>query len=105
MHIPVPFFAFFKIGFHITFNTFPFISQLSDMLMPGKTQFYKKKMCSTQLSMTFILLINVKMPTIVGILTFISMINTTSKSFKARKVIIFQHFSFSECLKFLARLS
>ena len=28
--------------------------------------------CSTQLSMKFFLLINVKMPTIVGILTFIS---------------------------------
>ena len=33
--------------------------------------------CSTQLSTKFIVLINVKMPTIVGILTFISMINTT----------------------------
>ena len=31
--------------------------------------------CSTQQSMKFILLINVKMPTIVGILTFISRIN------------------------------
>ena len=35
--------------------------------------------CSTQLSAKFILLINVKMPTIVGILTFISRINTTSE--------------------------
>ena len=35
---------------------------------------------STQLSTKFILLINVKMPTIVGILTFISMINTTSET-------------------------
>ena len=34
---------------------------------------------STQLSTKFILLINVKMPTIVGILTFISMIYTTSE--------------------------
>ena len=34
--------------------------------------------CSTELSTKFIILINVKMPTIVGILTFISMINTTS---------------------------
>ena len=33
--------------------------------------------------MKFILLINVKMPTIVGILTFISMINTTSERLKA----------------------
>ena len=33
---------------------------------------------STQQSTKFILLKNVRMPTIVGILTFISMINTTS---------------------------
>ena len=31
--------------------------------------------CSTQLRLKFILLINVKMPTVVGILTFISRIN------------------------------
>ena len=36
--------------------------------------------CSTQLSTKFILLINVKMPTIVGILTFISMIGTKSNT-------------------------
>ena len=35
--------------------------------------------CSTQRSMEFILLMNVKMPTIVGILTFISRINTISE--------------------------
>ena len=40
-------------------------------------------------------LINVKMP-IVGILTFISMIIKTSESSKARKVFVFQHFSFYE---------
>ena len=33
-------------------------------------------LCSTQLSMDFFLLINVKMPTIVGILTFISRKNS-----------------------------
>ena len=43
--------------------------------------------------MKFIMLINVKMPTIVGILTFISMINT-SEILIARNVFIFQHFSF-----------
>ena len=48
---------------------------------------------STQLSTEFIMLINVKMPTIVGILTFMSIINTTSESLKVREVIIFQHFS------------
>ena len=37
--------------------------------------------------MKFILLINVKMPTIVGILTFISMINTASERLKARNFL------------------
>ena len=66
--------------------------------------------CSTQLSVKFILLIIVKMPTIfgiVGILTFISMMNANnSKSLKAKKVFIhvFQHFSIYELLKFHAHL-
>ena len=60
---------------------------------------------STQLSMKFILLINVKMPTIVGILTFISRINTLSERLKARNIYIFQNFSFYEQLKFHAQLS
>ena len=45
--------------------------------------------CSTQLSTEFILLINVKMPTIDGILTFTSMINTTSERLKARDFFLF----------------
>ena len=36
----------------------------------------KKISCSTQLSMKFFLLINVKMPTIVGVLTFMSRNNS-----------------------------
>ena len=44
--------------------------------------------CSTQLSTKFILLINFKMPTFVGILTFISMINMTSERLKARNYLI-----------------
>ena len=60
--------------------------------------------CSTQPSMKFILLIKVKMPTIVGILTFISMINT-SKRFKARNFFICRYLSFYEHLKFHAQLS
>ena len=48
---------------------------------------------STQLSTKFTLLINVKMPTIVGILTFISMINTTSERLKARNFFICRYFS------------
>ena len=58
--------------------------------------------CLTQLSIKFIMLINVKMPTIVGILTFISMINTTSKRFKARNFFVCRYFSFYEQLKFHA---
>ena len=37
---------------------------------------------------------NVKMPTVVGISTFISLIYTTSDSFKARCCLIFHHFTF-----------
>ena len=51
------------------------------------------------------MLINVEMPTIVGILTFISMLNAKSESLKARKVGIFRQFSFYEHLKFHAELS
>ena len=58
--------------------------------------------CSTQLCTKFILLINVKMPTI---LTFISMVNTTSERLKARNFFICQYFSFYEQLKFRAQLS
>ena len=61
--------------------------------------------CSTQLNVNFIILINVKMPTIVGILTFISMINTKSESLKARNVDTFHHFCCYEQLKFHAQLS
>ena len=42
-------------------------------------------LCINQLSTNSILLINVKMPTTVGILTFISMINTTFSRLKANK--------------------
>ena len=61
--------------------------------------------CSTQLSMKFILIINVKMPIIVGILTFISMINTTSEGLKARNFLNCRYFSFYGQLKFRAQLS
>ena len=61
--------------------------------------------CSTQLSTNIILLINVKMPTIVGILTFISMIKTIFERLKARHFFICRYFSFYEQLKFRAQLS
>ena len=44
-------------------------------LVPG-TEVLKLFSCSTQLSMKFFMLINVKLPTIVGILTFISVKNS-----------------------------
>ena len=61
--------------------------------------------CLTHLSIKFILLINVKMPTIVGILTFISRINTTSERLKARIFFICRYFSFDEQLNFHVQLS
>ena len=45
---------------------------------------YKTFLYSSQLSMKFIMLINVKIPTIVGILTFINMIIILYESLKAR---------------------
>ena len=56
--------------------------------------------------MNFVLLINVKMLTIVGILTFISSINTISEKLNARKDLYFSAFVFfCEQLKFHAQLS
>ena len=73
--------------------------------MPGP-EVIKLFPCLTHLNMKFILLINVKKPTVVGILTFISMINTTSKRLTARNFFICRYFfSFYEQLKFRARLS
>ena len=66
---------------------------ISDNCQAGR-EFIKHFACWTQLSTKLILLINVKMPTIVGILTFISMINTTSQRLKARNFFICRYFSF-----------
>ena len=78
------------------------LCQLHQILGP---EVIKLVLCSTQLSTKFIMLINVKMPTVVGILTFISMINTTSERLKARHFLICRYFSFYEQLKFRAKLS
>ena len=61
--------------------------------------------CSTQMSTKFILLINIKMPTIAGILTFISMINAIHERLKERNVFIYWYFSFYEQFKVRAHLS
>ena len=59
-----------------------------------------------QLSMKFIMLVNVKISLIVGILTLISMTNTSSESERKKKLsLIFQRFSFYEQLKSHAELS
>ena len=63
---------------------------LSQIHIPG-AEVIKHFSCSTQLSMKFIILINVRMSSIVSILTLISQINTSSESFKARNAIIFPH--------------
>ena len=57
----------------------------------------------TQLSMRFILLINLKMPTMFDILAFISRIDITTDILKAKNIFIFQHFSFYVQLKFHAQ--
>ena len=44
---------------------------------------------STQLHMDFIMLINIKRPTIVGILTIFNIINVISESWKERKSFFF----------------
>ena len=61
---------------------------------------------STQLSMKFFLLINVKMPTIVGILTFMRRKNSILDLSEPKKKAEFLYiFIFYEHLKFHAQLS
>ena len=61
--------------------------------------------CSTQLSMEFFLLINVKMPTVVGILTFMSGKNSILGLSEPVKGRISRYFYTYEHLKFHAQLS
>ena len=67
---------------------------LSKQWFVTRSRGYETFSGSTQLSTKFILLINVKMPTIVGILTIIiiltiiSMINTTSERLKAKNLFV-----------------
>ena len=60
--------------------------------------------CSTQLRLKFILLINVKMPTIVGILTFMSRINYRLWSSKPSISRYLGYFGIYEPFKFHAQL-
>ena len=61
--------------------------------------------CSIQLSMKFFLLINVKMPTIVGILTFISRKNSIIGISKPGKIEFLDIFFTYKHLKFHAQLN
>ena len=61
--------------------------------------------CSAQLRLKFILLINVKMPTIVGILTFMSRINYQFLRFEPEFSTNFDYFSIYEQFKFQSQLS
>ena len=66
-----------------------------------------KKLCSTQRSMKLFLLINVKMPTTVGILTFMNRKNSVigSSESKRTEFLDFSIFYSYEFLKFHAQLS
>ena len=78
---------------------------MSKLYFGARSRGYETFSCSNQLSTKFILLINVKMPTIVGILTFISMMKTRSKRLKVRNFFINLYFSFYDWLKFCVQLS
>ena len=61
-------------------------NQVRHFVWPG-LEVIKRFSCSTQLSTKFNLLVNVKMPIIVSILTFISRINTNSERLRANTSI------------------
>ena len=73
-------------------------------LAPGP-EVIKLFLCSTQLRLKSILLINVKMPTIVGILTFISRINYQFLRLEPEFITYFDYSRVYEQLKFHAQLS
>ena len=79
---------------------------------PGRPQSYKTFFVLNSTEHKFIMLmlkcqrlLAFKMLTIVDILTFISMINTTSERLKARNFFICRYFKLYEQLKFCAQLS
>ena len=63
-----------------------FVSRLHGAMdcPPGYKTFFRLNSTEREI----IMLINVKMPTIVGILTFISMINTTSESLNIFSTVV-----------------
>ena len=89
----------------LVYNSQHYSVKRSPIKMPPSPEVIKLIPCSTQLSTIFILLLNVKMPTIVGILSFITMIHTASERLNARHFFIYQYFSFYEQMIFRAQLS
>ena len=73
-------------------------------MRPGP-EVIKRFSCSTQLSMEFFLLINVKMPTVVGILTFMSRKNSILALYDPENAQFLDIFHTYEHLKFRAQLS
>ena len=80
-------------------------ADLTNSLSKPGPEVIKLFSCSTQLSMKFFLLINVKMPTIVGILTFMSRKNCILSLSEPEKCWISWYFHTYEHLKFHAQLS
>ena len=74
-------------------QSFASLTLMSVSFYPGP-EVIKLFPCSSQLSTKFILLINAKMPATVGILTFVSMINTSPERLKARNFFVCRYFSF-----------
>ena len=97
-----PFHLFFQLFTHIPTRDIVLPELKHEKTRPRCVELFS---CSTQLSIKLITLINVKMPTIVGILAFISMINTTSEILKSRNFFICRYFSIYKQLKFRTQLS
>ena len=86
---------------HVGFGTYP-LNVHADVSSVTRPRGYK--LFNSQLncmSTIFIMHINVKMPTIVGILKFINMMNASLDNMKARKFFIFQHFVFMSSCNFM----
>ena len=82
-----------------------FLFSLSGMKHITGPEVIKLSSCSAQLRLKFILLINVKMPTVVGILTFMSRINYHILRYESKFSANFDYLSIYEQLKFHAQLS
>ena len=90
--------------FYNDFSTYCMAKNVHPGMLPGP-EVIKLFPYSTLLSTKFILLVKFKIHSFVGILTFISMINTTFARLKTRNFFICRYFSFYEQLKIHAQLS